>query len=374
VKNPAGSYYQVEQEHPIEYVHGRWPLGALLNQSTAPVAHLTRDTSWHKLDFCQVAFIDVETTGLAGGTGTICFLVGVGYFPKGDSWCFRVRQFFMRDLPEEPALLFSLAEFLSRFEALVSFNGRAFDWPLLQARFTLARMPIPLIGAPHLDLLAPARQLWRGSLHSCALSSLEIHILGTHRAVTDVPGWLIPEMYRNYLLQGDAAEMPAIFYHNQQDILSLVALTAHLNALIDDPFAHASSGAEWLNLGRLYEELGWIERSKIAYRRALESPLSREAKANVVRRLSFLLKRSGRYDEAAQLWRAIIADDGRELYPYVELAKYYEWHVGKLMLAALVTEEALNSLERICSPWQRAAAQAELRHRLTRLRRKLRRE
>ena len=194
-----GPCFVTEAVYPLDHHHGALPLAALLDHDPQTAALLVRDGAADGVDLRRAAFIDTETTGLAGGTGTYAFLVGIGYYTDD---AFRVRQFFMRDVVEERALLHLVGETLDGFRAVVSFNGRAFDLPLLATRFTLARMAPRLADVPHLDLLFPARRLWRRRLTSCALSSLEANVLGVAREDADVPGRLIPGRLFRFVVFG----------------------------------------------------------------------------------------------------------------------------------------------------------------------------
>jgi len=370
VETEVGACFRAEQSFPLDYVHGSLCLALLLGQSPRAAAGLARDERLGNLDFQQAAFLDTETTGLAGGTGTYVFMVGVGYFTDG---AFHLVQFFMRGLEEERAMLQVLAGFLDRFRAVVSFNGRGFDLPLLRTRFTLARMAPRLTDLPHFDLLFPARRLWRARLDSCALSALEGEILGVDRNSSDVPSWRIPALYADYLRTGDGQEMACVFYHNQQDVLSLVVLAGYMCQFFTDPWtAPPVYAADLYSLGRIYESLALVARAERAYRAALEGSLPQELHDHALRRLSFLLKRQERREEASKLWWKAVAD-GRQLYPYVELAKHCEWHVRDWTRAAEVSRWALDRLETTPPGPQRRRAQAELRHRLARLERKIRR-
>jgi tetratricopeptide (TPR) repeat protein len=296
------------------------------------------------------------------------FMVGLGYFEAG---AFHVAQFFMRGLEEEAAMLQTLAGTLGRFAGLVSFNGRSFDLPLLQTRFTLARMAPALGELPHFDLLFPARRLWRARLASCALSALETEILGVRRSYADVPSWQIPAMYADYLRYGDAQEMVRVFYHNQQDVLSMVALASHMCQLFTDPWGTpAPCAADLYSLGRLYESLSLAGEAERAYRGAIEEPASHTVHDHAMRHLSFLLKRQEQWEEAARLWWRVVAD-GRQLYPYVELAKYYEWQMKDYARALAVTCQALDRLRALRPGPRRRRIQGELEHRQSRLERKL---
>jgi len=373
VSTPHGNCFVSKTTYPLDHRRGGLPLGDCLTLPSAAAAACARDPALAELDFRTAAFIDGETSGLAGGTGTFIFLLGVGTF---DDQGFTVRQFFMRTPAEERALLHTAAATLDRCTGVVSYNGRAFDLPLLTTRFILNRQLPRLQEAPHLDLLFPARRLWRARLDSCTLGNVEQEALGVRREETDVPSWLIPSLYRQYLRTGDARELRRVFYHNLEDILSLVTLATHLCRLFIP--AHTSALLDELHpvdrvsLGRSYEELGWVDASEEAYRRALAAPLPPEVRERALSRLSFLLKRQGRREEAARLWRTWSneASNGH-LTPFVELAKHHEWHVVDLPLALVWTQQAIQRVEAWPPSPRRCRALAELQHRLNRLRRKL---
>jgi hypothetical protein len=298
-------------------------------------------------DLRRAAFLDTESSGLAGGAGTFAFMVGIGMFERsGDDLSFVIHQVFMRSPAEEPALLEVTASLLARCTGVVSFNGRSFDAPLLITRYALRRQPSPLAALPHFDLLPPARQRWRLRLPSCALGALERDILGYSRSQADVPGWLIPSIYSDYargLAAGTVSpalveDMARVFYHNQEDIASMVPLAANLCW----PFEN--NGSTWLrqplhpvdcvSLGRCFEELGWHAIGEQAYRTALERPLPPEVRTVALSRLGWMLKRLDRRDEAAAIWQDWITSvPGPDLMPFEELAKHHEWQTGDLTAA-----------------------------------------
>ncbi|HXA75562.1 MAG TPA: ribonuclease H-like domain-containing protein, partial [Candidatus Acidoferrales bacterium] len=167
----------------------------------------------------QWLFLDTETTGLAGGTGTYPFLVGIGWW---DACGLEVEQFFMRDHSEEHSVLSALAERMAERPVLVTFNGKSFDWPLLENRFTMTRaIKVPPLAA-HLDLLHPARALWKLRLGSVRLVELERHVLDTERLGwhrgNDVASALIPQFYFDYLRGGTADPLAGVVKHNQMDL------------------------------------------------------------------------------------------------------------------------------------------------------------
>ena len=218
VETGRGTVYLAEEWWPLDHRHGRLPLQDALALPAPALPRLAPGLS--APDLVGAAFIDVETTGLVGGTGTYVFLVGIGTFEEGS---FRLRQFFLADLRGETAMLAAVAEVLAGCRSLVSFNGRRFDVPLLETRLTLSRLPPSASGLPHLDLLYPARRLYRRRLPSCRLASLEAALLGLERE-DDVPGWAIPPLYFDYVRGGRAEPLRAVFRHNALDILSLARL------------------------------------------------------------------------------------------------------------------------------------------------------
>ena len=313
-------------------------LAEWLTVQPAALAALDRNDALLRLAPAKVAFIDTETTGLSLGAGTYTFLIGVGTFEEGD---FVVRQFFMRNPAEERAQLHLVEEALARCTGIVSFNGRGFDMPLINNRFVLAAMPLPLTGAPHLDLLPPARRLWKARWGSCSLGNLERNVLGFQRTAEDVPGYLIPDIYRQYYLTGVATEMLAhVFYHNLEDIASMVVLGARMARFFRPEslpeYPSELHPLEIWSLGRCYDALDWVEASIAAYRAALNRAPGNPEQTQVLRELGYLYKRLERRDEAAGVWEDWIGTvSGDDLTPYIELAKHHEWHTLDLAAARL---------------------------------------
>jgi hypothetical protein len=310
----------------------------------------------------------------------MAFIVGLGFFVD-DS--FEVRQYFLRDPGDEPAMVEALVDRLPTFEALVSFNGRAFDVPIIENRFILARVVPPMRGVPHVDLLHPARRLWRYALPSCALTSLEREVLEVHREQADVPSGLIPYLYRDYLRTGDARDMKRVLYHNKIDILSMVTLAVRLCRVFADPWnreqveqRRALGGGELYALGRWYADEGRVEEAEQAYRAALRLRSEGDSvlRGRTLRELALLLKRDARRDEAFAFWQQLAlesAEDAGGVLAHVELAKYFEWTVGDLARAAAWTRAALRRVEAGAPGPHRDGKLADLRHRLSRLERKM---
>ena len=387
VATTAGSCYVVAESYSLSEQRGEHALGELLVYAPSILAPFHPDFALDTLDaFTHAAFIDTETTGLGAGAGVYAFMIGVGTFERVTPDAplqFTVRQFFMRHPGEEGAVLTALADLLADRQLAVTFNGRTFDLPLLRARYMQnrrvlgGRPGVPMIqeGAPHLDLLYPARRLWRRRLQSCRLINLEQMILGLQRNEDDVPGSLIPYLYLDYLRTGNAGEMSRVFYHNREDIVTMVSLAHRLiHAYVTPEQAEAGLGVQaedWLALGVAYERRGEVERAEVSYRRALDAIRDDRQRADAFAHLADLLKRQARWEAAAEVWELWLTSvPGVDPTPYVELAKYSEWQLQDLARAEMWTAWALHNLT-AAPVYQRLPGQvADLEHRLARIRRK----
>jgi hypothetical protein len=313
------------------------------------------------------AFLDIETTGLTGGTGTYAFLIGIARF-EGDQ--INLSQFFLRDPSEEAAHLLAVEEFLAPCEVLVTFNGKAFDAPLLATRFTTQGWKNPLKGVAHLDLLHLSRRLWRDRLPNRALGSLEVEILGLPRTSDDIPGWLIPQMYFDYIHTGDARPLLNVFYHNAVDVISMVSLLDHIAHLLDDPLnGKIEYSLDLFAITRLYEDLERLDEAIPLYHLAIERLEDEIYRQEAVRRLSLLYKRRDEWENAVALW--LQAAESQQIYAFEELAKYHEHHtrqVHEAMHWTLTALELLNNPD--SSTIQRLEWLHEFQHRLERLKRK----
>jgi uncharacterized protein YprB with RNaseH-like and TPR domain len=372
-----GRCFVVEEHYPIDHLHGEQQLSAYLDLAPEIAAQIAGDDALASTDLRRACFLDTETTGLSGGTGTMAFIVGLGFFTAHN---FQIHQYFLRDPGDEPAMIETLAQQMSEFDALISFNGRTFDVPILENRFILARTPPPTAGLPHLDLLHPARRLWRYGLPSCALGTLEREILGVLREQDDVPSGIIPYLYRDYLRTGDAREIQRVLYHNVIDILSLVTLATRLCHTFADPWNEPGlSSAEFFGLGRWYASKGRLAETEQAYRMALQlwpeqagnTRPSLDLRPKVLHELGNLLKRADRRAEAFSYWQQLALESRNDVVAHVELAKHYEWHADNIRLAAAWTRAALAQVENWSSGPLRTTVTDELRHRLARLEHKL---
>jgi hypothetical protein len=366
VSTPEGAFFLRRQVFEPGYVHGTWPLSNLLAHSPAAGAALARDPRLGTLEPTSLAFLDVETTGLAGGTGTYCFLIGIGCFEGGR---FVLYQIFMRTFHEERAQVAAAGRLLDRLAGVVSFNGKSFDMPLLETRFRMTRQPPRLVDGPHLDLLAPSRRIWKHRLESCALASLEREVLGVGRAEDDLPGYLIPEIWLDYVRSGDAEQVARVFRHNAEDILSLVSLANHLYTLLDG--RGSLPGEDQYGLAGLLVDLGQIDRAEALYAQAARSCRLPSVREQAMRDLAYLLKRAERRAEALPWWQELASADA--VYACEELAKHYEWRDSDLGLAIEWTRRGITIAERDRDQLRRREALDALRHRLARLSAKMER-
>jgi uncharacterized protein YprB with RNaseH-like and TPR domain len=359
VGTPHGTVFMAEKIYGSGHRHGGVLLDRVMEIPTHPASLVSGDSSLTGLDFSNALFIDTETTGLAGGTGTYAFLVGVGYFERGR---FVTRQFFLRDFSEERAMLWMLADLAKAFRFLVTFNGKRFDIPLLETRFILSRMETPFRELPHYDLLYPSRKIWRGAFENCRLITLESCVLEIHRQ-DDVPSEMIPDLYFDYLRRGDGSEMHRVFDHNRMDVLSLVTLAARIHELLHDPRTVSRNGrVEAYALGKLFLQGKRTGQAIECFREALRR-CKTTGEWEILKALSLALKRENRMDQAAAIWMEMISyDRGREFFPYEEVAKFYEHRVGDFGEALRWVEEAFKQLRGI-----RSIERAALEHRYQRL-------
>ncbi|MBN2091217.1 ribonuclease H-like domain-containing protein [candidate division KSB1 bacterium] len=300
-----------------------------------------KDWNLKTLDINQTVFLDTETTGLAGGAGTYVILVGLGYFStKG----FEIEQYFLENYQQEPALLHCLEERLKDKQAIISYNGKSYDIPLLKTRFTLAKIDTNFFPTLHLDLLYTARRFWKKLLESCSLASVEENILNIHRQ-HDLPGSQVPQLYFDYLRTGDAAPLKSIFEHNFQDVLSLAYLTLKSYELFEYADSNSLSAPEYFNIAAIYENLDLLDESIRFYERAWEKNLQKKGLEVIGLQLGSCYKRVNRWEKAVELWQQMLSKGISSYEVLLELAKYYEHQVKDYAKAISYTRTALNDID-----------------------------
>jgi uncharacterized protein YprB with RNaseH-like and TPR domain len=280
--------YRMESEREIGSRHGTRPLDC---PDRLPIMKNFGATD-------RACFLDLETTGLAGGTGTYAFLCGIGY-TSGDS--FKVVQFFLEGPAREARWLAAIDAEIPDGACLVTYNGRAFDIPLLRTRHILARSSPRWDASPHIDLLHYSRKLYRGYLESCSLGSMEKRVLGVERGGQDIPGYMIPAMYVQYLRSGDASPLGGVFYHNELDIVSLAALYVRVARVMS---GDSADGRELLRAGDVWHEMGRHDMSDRLWNMAIEKPVTRlDAHA----RRAFRAKRLGDFTAAREEFESVLS-------------------------------------------------------------------
>lgn len=365
VSTPYGETFIAEQIFDKTYLHGK--VSAYSHFPLSIISQLTKDSRITDLPISKFAFLDTETSGMSGGTGTYAFLVGVARFIDNQ---LVLKQFFLRDPAEEPAMLEALIHFLAPCEGLVTFNGKSFDAPLLVTRYSLHRIPVPFKNYAHIDLLPLARRLWRDRLPSRALKYLEEHVLGFTRTSEEVPGYEIPWLYFDYLRTGNANPLVGVFYHNAMDVVAMAALLGHVSELLENPYnGHVQHALDFIALAKLFEDLNlWDEAARL-YEHGLEVGVAESDFPVAVKRLSILQKKRGDLNQAVKLWEE--AAKKNHIYAHVELAKYYEHKMRDAKTGLQWANSAKREIEKADLPsYIRKHWLNEIEHRLARLERK----
>ncbi|MFN0093745.1 MAG: ribonuclease H-like domain-containing protein [Dehalococcoidia bacterium] len=334
-QSPQGPGYVVESVYEAGWAHGKVVLHRALTVDPAKLAGQCRDERLSACEPKDFLYVDTETTGL-GGAGALVFLAGVARF---DGSLLRLRQYVLPSPAYEGGLLGGLARELAEARALVSYNGKSFDLPLLESRYILSRERPTFRTLPHLDLLHPNRRLFRGEFDSHRLVQMEVEVLGFERE-SDCPSHEVPERYFRFQRTSDPTHIAPVLRHNAWDILSLVALAAHLGAI-------CNGEEQPLQAARAAQYAGELESAVTHFEAALNAGLGRAQRLEAMERSAEACKRLKRHEEAADWWRRLIAEPrSRRLKPYVELAKLLEHQLRDRAEALRVTTEALDLVER----------------------------
>lgn len=368
VGDEEAGFYRVREMFPLEAVHGNATLGNVLHAAGEMIALAANDDALLAFNPRTTIFIDTETTGLSGGTGTVCFLVGIGYFTD-DGFC--LDQCFLRDYDDEEAMVAYLAERFAEATCLVSYNGKSFDLPLLRTRFIQNRAPFRLDGFLHYDLVHAARRMWRRRLGDCSLQNVERVVLGIERQ-GDVPSYLIPQIWLDYLRSRDARRLKPVFYHHKTDILSLVSLTAHLAQAMSVPegrgFEHAEDRVSLLRLH--YAQKRYDQVLALA-EQVLEELDDATHRGPCLEMLAFAAKRRAQWEVMERAWQRVCTEFPRHLSARLELAKYYEHRAGDLARAETICLEAISLYENTRVVYETELRAEAFSHRLDRIRRKM---
>jgi uncharacterized protein YprB with RNaseH-like and TPR domain len=339
ILNSFGETFLHTEKFAKDYQHGDVTISTPVSITT--LARWAKTPQLEPLFSRDLIFLDTETTGLSGGTGTFIFLVGIGF--QTDEG-FQVKQFFLRNPAEENAFLSALDESVSGFQGLVTFNGKSFDIPILRTRYTLNGFSSPLSGMNHIDLLPLARRLWKYRLSNRNLSVLETEILKMGRSNEEIPGWMVPEMYIDYCRNGDSRPLKGVFYHNAMDIISLAGLLIKITSLMDsEKLEVLNEGVDVMAVGKLFESIGDDPEAKTFYETALQKPMEASHRMLTEKSYAWLCKRNGKWDLSIPIWKNLAASGDWD--SCVELAKYYEHTLGDYSEARYYTEMGLNNIQ-----------------------------
>lgn len=337
LKTIYGEIFSLNHAYPGDLHHGHLPLKPLTAYDW--LAQWAKAPSTPELE--SLVFLDTETTGLSGGTGTMPFMIGAGRFVENQ---FVIEQFFVRNPAEEAAQLAALSEFVEGVEGIVTYNGKSFDMPIINTRYIMQRLSNPFTAATHFDLLHFTRRIWKARLGQCNLGNIETQVLGFQREQADIPGYLVPDFYREFLFTGDATHMPGIFYHNEVDVLSLSALFSWLAAILEDPSDDRfTDPGDLLSVGRVLEILQRETLADQVYSSERIRQLEESDRQKSLLLRAKLQKRKGNLEEASILWQEAATSGSLEA--LIELAKYFEHQLKDNEAALDSTVQALG----ICS-------------------------
>lgn len=330
-----------ENPYNLDARYGKIAISSGLQISGEILACLSKDDAFRDLDLSTALFIDLETTGLSGGAGTIPFNVGMGYYKNDKFW---VVQYFLGELAEEEHMIEELAQFFREmnFQSVVTYNGKNFDIPLLETRFIIYRRPFPLRGLPHLDFMYPARNLWRHKYDNCRLAYLAQEVVQTGRT-EDIPSAEIPWRYFHFLQTGNYDLIEPVLYHNQEDILSLLGVViAGASIFIEEGEECLPDAMDFYGAGKVMEKIGDIEKSVRFLEKALNGDLSADVTTLAKMKLSYIFKRNQEWDKAVAIWREMTSGElisAAQFFSFRELAMYLEHKEKNYEEAIRISEE-----------------------------------
>jgi len=353
---PEGELFLKRKVVPLNRIYGGFRFEQLHELSGDVLSLLANDAELSDARGDKLLFLDTETTGLSGGSGTYAFMIGIGFIRDN---AFVVEQLFLRAYTEELAMLAYLKKHLQKDKILITFNGKAFDVPLLTTRFIMYRQPPVIEYLSHLDLMHPARRFWRGRSTDCSLTTLEQDVFGIRR-VNDIPGHLVPIRYFQYQRTGDPEPLKEVFEHNYYDVLSMVTLTLRMKDLLRD---FETDGWDKLTAGRLLTSRGEIQEGITRLEQSLQHQLPLHQRYKALKELAQYYKNTNQWEKALECWKEMtLSEYPFASYPWIELAKYYE-HIGRDYQEALRwTEELLSFKESYDEKCRN-----ELQHRRSRL-------
>jgi uncharacterized protein YprB with RNaseH-like and TPR domain len=358
INTTFGDIFRAEFTYDFDDLYGNLDLREIFKYSATSMAENFRLTTAHNIE--SVLFIDTETTGLAGGSGTVAFMVGLGWV-KGNR--FVVHQYFISQLNHEEGMLEYIAEFAKNFTCLASYNGKSYDIPLLNTRYVMNRLTSAFEDFEHIDLLHQSRALWKYSLRDCKLKTLETELMGLYRD-GDIPGELIPEVYFEYLESGVIDRIERIFFHNRFDIITMLGVLLLIMKSVETVSPDENPLNDYAK-GRIFHKKKDIQRSIQHYENVLTSNISISRRIITMLELAAIYKKEKMIDKAVELWLQTVKID-YSFTAYVELAKYYEHDEKNAEQALKISHKALEGLGSY-----KYKEQEEIQKRIERLKKKI---
>lgn len=361
VSSDGGVFVRIVTDLPSLFSHGDYRLAEVLEYYPLIGGGRILNCGDNSLDLSRLLFFDMETTGLSGGSGTVPFLIGFGSVSESG---FQVRQYLLPDYPDEAAMLETVRREITEDSILVSYNGRAFDLPILSDRLVLHRIERNLQFAGHIDLLHPVRRLYKRRLRDCSLGNIEREVLRYFR-FDDIPGYLVPSVYFNWLANGEMEELRRVNKHNLDDIVSMLFIMHHVARLAENPSGQIQSSDDLYSFCRILEQSGDWEGLYNLMEASCEM-LEQENRFDILFSHALSYKRGAEVEKAHTLWLKIAQTGAPEAYPArLELAKYYEHRLKDFAVALKFTLEARSECPQ--NPRHREA----IEKRINRLHRKL---
>lgn len=359
VETPNGLSFAVDELFTSAHSHGNF-----LVHEKADYQELLRLLAFEgELDLERCVFMDTETTGLAGGSGTLAFMVGLGFYKEGN---FVLYQGFLRDPSDEPGMLARIEELLTGIDTVVTYNGKSFDVPLLHTRCVLNGYRKFFANMRHIDLLHIARKVWKHRLPSRTLGVVENEILGFYRSEEEVPGWMAPELYFQYQKTGDASGVVPVFYHNAMDILTLGVLLRVMANMIADPLCDIVAGVDLVSIAKMYMDQKQYDKAIALYEHGIQQDLPGEIYIEALMRSAAIFKRQESIDKALPLWERAV--DLGSIDACEELAKYFEHQAKEYDTALRWVNQGFACVRTAAlDKYQKHQIEGALQHRLERL-------
>jgi uncharacterized protein YprB with RNaseH-like and TPR domain len=361
--NSLGRYFYNEHQYPSSYIHG----SISFDQFFQPNSIYSTPESDRNFDLNKCIFLDTETTGLATSGGTFAFMVGIGWFEETH---FALRQYFLETPDQEEAMLLDLENLLSLHQFMVTYNGISFDIPILKSRFKYHRIPTTIGNKDQIDLLKYARMLFRYQFDNRSLKSIESKVLNFSRTEEEIPGYLAPVIYQDYLKTGKIQDIIGVFYHNEMDVISLAALLRIINEVSNENGTHFSTYETLhFSLARQFDKNLDFTKAIDYYSKALEqSKLPDAIRLSCYQSLATIFKKTNQIEKAMVFWE--LASEFGSAESYIELAKIFEHKVKNYESALENCKKALLLLENEVNSIKRAVLQEQIDYRMERLKAK----